>query len=76
MALEQIISGDVILQEVSILNATDYPAILADDASELIGKRVSLQLLSSDQVDPGKPVNLFLLLCPSIRFRRFLWCFI
>lgn len=46
------IPGEVILQEVSILNATDYPAILADGASELTGNRVSLQLLSSDHVDP------------------------
>jgi len=59
MALEQTIPGEVILQEVSLLNATDYSAILADEASELMGNRVSLQLVSSDQVDPGKSVNAF-----------------
>jgi hypothetical protein len=73
--LEQTIPGEVILQEVSILNATDYAAILSDEVSELRGNRVSIQLVSSDQVDPGKSVNVFQL-CPSNWFRRFPWCFI
>lgn len=51
-AIEQTIPGEVILQEVSILNDTDYRVILADEESELIGNRISLQLVSSDQVDP------------------------
>jgi hypothetical protein len=55
MALEQTIPGEVILQEVSLLKATDYYAMLA----ELMSNRLSLQLVSSDQVDPGKSVNAF-----------------
>ncbi|GLJ05546.1 hypothetical protein SUGI_0019930 [Cryptomeria japonica] len=55
------INGEVVLQKVAFLNLTDYSATLADEASELMGKKVSLQLVSSDQIDPetglGKTVG-------------------
>ena len=47
------INGEVVLQKVALLHLTDYTATLADEASELMGKKISLQLVSSDQVDPG-----------------------
>ena len=53
MMIEQTISGEVILQE---LPAIDI-AILVDKVSDISGKRVSLQLVSSDQVDPGISVS-------------------
>uniref|UniRef100_A0A0C9S647 Lipoxygenase n=1 Tax=Wollemia nobilis TaxID=56998 RepID=A0A0C9S647_9CONI len=46
------IDGEVILQKVSLLNFTDYSATIVDEASELRGKRVYLQLVSGDKIDP------------------------
>ncbi|XP_057841009.2 linoleate 9S-lipoxygenase [Cryptomeria japonica] len=55
------ITGEVVLQKVAILNLTDYCATVSDEVSELMGKKVSLQLVSSDQIDPetglGKTVG-------------------
>lgn len=46
------INGEVVLQKVAFLNLTDYSATVADEISELMGKKVSLELVSSDQIDP------------------------
>ncbi|GLJ05543.1 hypothetical protein SUGI_0019850 [Cryptomeria japonica] len=55
------IKGEVTLQKVSLFSVTDYSAAVADGVSELMGNRVYLQLVSSDQVDPetgsGKTVS-------------------
>lgn len=46
------IQGEVILQKASLLELTDYSATFADEASDILGKKVSLQLVSSNQIDP------------------------
>lgn len=56
-AVEQTIHGEVILQKVSLFNITDYAATIADEASELMGNRVYLQLVSSQEVDPETGVG-------------------
>ena len=57
MVIEQTISGEVILQELPAIDTNDNIAILVDEVSDISGKRVSLQLVSSDQVDPGISVS-------------------
>ncbi|XP_057841008.2 linoleate 9S-lipoxygenase isoform X2 [Cryptomeria japonica] len=54
------IEGEVVLQKVAFLEFTDYSATLADEVSELTGNKVSLELVSSDQIDPDVtryPIN-------------------
>ncbi|KAH9326909.1 hypothetical protein KI387_007087, partial [Taxus chinensis] len=46
------IDGEVVLQKVALFNVTDFSATLSDFAAELMGKKVYLQLVSGDQVDP------------------------
>lgn len=46
------IQGEVILQKASLLVLTDYSATFADETSDILGKKVSLQLVSSNQIDP------------------------
>ena len=57
MMIEKTISGEVILQELPAIDTNDNIAILVDEVSDISGKRVSLQLVSSDQVDPGISVS-------------------
>lgn len=47
------INGEVVLHKVAFLNLTDYSATVADEISELMGKKISLELVSSDLMDPG-----------------------
>ncbi|KAH9326929.1 hypothetical protein KI387_007107, partial [Taxus chinensis] len=49
---EYYIDGEVVLQKVALFNFTDFSATLADFGAELMGNKVYLQLVSSDQVDP------------------------
>ena len=60
------ITGEVVLQKVALLHLTDYAATLADEASELMGKKISLHLMSSDQVDPGNTLCIQALLSKHI----------
>ncbi|XP_057848301.1 linoleate 9S-lipoxygenase A isoform X2 [Cryptomeria japonica] len=59
------VQGEVILQKASLLELTDYSATFADEKSDKLGKKVSLQLVSSNQIDPesgrGKTSEVFYL---------------
>lgn len=57
VGVDQTIQGEVILQKVSLFNITDYAASIADEASEFLGNRVYLQLVSSEEVDPETGVG-------------------
>lgn len=48
------IRGNVVLMKKNVLDFNDVPASLLDRFLELVGKGVSLQLISADQPDPAK----------------------
>lgn len=52
------IRGNVVLMKKNVLDFNDVPASLLDRFLELVGKGVSLQLISADQPDPGHPLSL------------------
>uniref|UniRef100_A0A0D6QR96 Lipoxygenase n=1 Tax=Araucaria cunninghamii TaxID=56994 RepID=A0A0D6QR96_ARACU len=45
------IHGEVVLQKTYLFDVNDYSATLADTVFELVGQKVFLQLVSSDQID-------------------------
>jgi hypothetical protein len=45
------IKGFVVLQKKNVLDFNDFSADILDDLSELIGKGVSFQLVSTSQID-------------------------
>ena len=47
------IRGTVVLMKKNVLDFNDFTASLLDRAHEVVGKRVSLQLISAVNVDPG-----------------------
>jgi len=51
------IRGTVVLMKKNVLDFNDVPASLLDRIHELVGKGVSLQLVSADQPDPGHPLS-------------------
>ncbi|KAH9310904.1 hypothetical protein KI387_025939, partial [Taxus chinensis] len=46
------IEGEVILNKASLLELTDYSATFVDEVSDFLGKKVCLQLVNSNQIDP------------------------
>lgn len=47
------IKGWVVLMKKNVLDLNDFNASLQDDCQELLGKKVSMQLVSSVHGDPG-----------------------
>ncbi|XP_057856836.2 uncharacterized protein LOC131066153 [Cryptomeria japonica] len=52
-----VVQGEAILQKASLLELTNYSATFADEASDILGKKVSLQLVSSNQIAPGNQIH-------------------
>ncbi|OMO62560.1 Lipoxygenase [Corchorus capsularis] len=52
------IKGTVVVMKKNVLDLNDFPATLLDGVQELLGKRVSLQLISAENGDVGKPAYL------------------
>uniref|UniRef100_A0A2N9EUM8 Uncharacterized protein n=2 Tax=Fagus sylvatica TaxID=28930 RepID=A0A2N9EUM8_FAGSY len=48
------IEGTVVLMKKNVLDFNDFNASVLDRFHELLGKRVSLQLISAVNADPGK----------------------
>jgi len=53
------VRGTVILMKKNVLDFNDLSASLLDRLHEFVGKRVSLQLISASQADPGQYFFLF-----------------
>ncbi|KAH9326873.1 hypothetical protein KI387_007051 [Taxus chinensis] len=51
------IKAEIVLQKTYLADVTDYSATLSDTLFELIGKKVFLQLVSSDQIDQDTGVG-------------------
>ncbi|XP_038721220.1 probable linoleate 9S-lipoxygenase 5 isoform X2 [Tripterygium wilfordii] len=51
------IRGTVVLMKKNVLDFNDVKASLFDRVHELLGKGVSMQLISANQVDPGNPMR-------------------
>ena len=47
------VQGTVVLMKKNVLDFNDFPASLLDDVHELVGQRVSLQLVSAVNGDSG-----------------------
>lgn len=47
------VEGTVVLMKKSVLDFNDFTASFLDDLHEFVGKRVSLQLISAVNTDPG-----------------------
>lgn len=62
------IKGTVVLMKKNVLDLNDLGASFVDRLHELVGKKVSLQLISSVNVDHGQYSNFYL----SLSF----WCFV
>jgi len=50
---DRIMRGEVVLMKKNVLDFKDLSASFLDGVHELVGKRVSLQLVSADKGDPG-----------------------
>ncbi|KAK1558687.1 hypothetical protein Q3G72_005421 [Acer saccharum] len=47
------VQGTVVLMKKNVLDFNDFPASLLDDVHELVGQRVSMQLVSAVNGDSG-----------------------
>ncbi|KAH7846887.1 hypothetical protein Vadar_019332 [Vaccinium darrowii] len=50
---KKIIKGTVVLMKKNVLEFNDFDASILDRAHELLGEKVSLQLISAVNADPG-----------------------